>query len=88
MLLLVIIHFHFVIPLFFSFRHDFATTFVRAISLETDTLRDSKLSVLLGPAVLFCTIAYHPIRFVSCFFFCHDFVRAISLELLLAETPN
>ena len=31
----------------------------------TVTHRDSKLSVLLGPAVLFCTIAYHPIRFVN-----------------------
>ena len=30
----------------------------------TVTRRDSKLSVLLGPAVYFCTIAYHPIRFV------------------------
>ena len=39
----------------------------------------------------FCTVAYHPIRFVIFFYFClfrHDFVRAISLEPLLAETPN
>ena len=109
----------------------------------TVTRRDSKLSVLLGPAVSLCTVAYHPIRFVififffffsdkilygpylwkrysqrlqiecaawscglilhSClpsnslcylfiFFFsprfCHDIVRAISPELLLAEIPN
>ena len=41
----------------------------------TVTHRDSKLSVLLGPAVQFCTVAYHPIRFVIIFFFRHDFVR-------------
>ena len=35
----------------------------------TVTHRDSKLSVLLGPAVLFCTVTYHPIRFVIIFFF-------------------
>ena len=33
----------------------------------TVTHRDSKLSVLLGPAVPFCTIAYHAIRFVNFF---------------------
>ena len=33
----------------------------------TITRRDSKLSVLLGPAVQFCTVAYHPIRFVIFF---------------------
>ena len=61
----------------------------------TVTRRDSKLSVLLGPAVYFCPVAYPPIRFVIFFFiifiyffFRHDFVRAISLEPLLAETPN
>ena len=36
---------------------------------RTVTRRDSKLSVLLGPAVLFCTVAYHPIRFVIIIFF-------------------
>ena len=35
----------------------------------TVTRRDSRFSVLLGPAVKFCTIAYHPIRFVIFFFF-------------------
>ena len=35
----------------------------------TITRRDSKLSVLLGPAVWLCTIAYHPIRFFFFFFF-------------------
>ena len=47
---------------FFFFCHDF----VRAISLEP-LLADSKLSVLLGPAVKFCTVAYHPICFVNFF---------------------
>ena len=32
--------------------------------------------------------ALHPIRFIFFFSFHHDFVRAISLEPLLAETPN
>ena len=32
------------------------------------TRRDSKLSVLLVPVVLFCTVAYHPIRFIIFFF--------------------
>ena len=112
----------------------------------TVTRRDSKLSVLLGPVVQLSTFAYHPIRFVIffflliffffsttilsgpylwnpysqrlqiecvvwscgliehyclpsnllCYFFSfnfflfspHDFVWAISLEPLLAETPN
>ena len=35
----------------------------------TVTRRDSKLSVLLGPAVSLCTVAYHPIRFVIFIFF-------------------
>ena len=35
----------------------------------TVTRRGSKLSVLLGPVVSFCTVAYHPIRFVIFFFF-------------------
>ena len=128
-------HVHF---FFFFFRH-----FCPGHISGTVTRRDSKLTVLLGPAVEFCTIAYHPIRFVifkifffffsakilsgpylwnrysqrlqiecaawSCglilpcclpsnslryffiffiFFFRHNFVRAISLEPLLAETPN
>ena len=40
----------------------------------TVTRRDSKLSMLLGPVVQFCTIAYHPIRF----FFRHDFATILS----------
>ena len=34
----------------------------------TVTRRDSKLSVLFDLAVLLCTVAYHPVHFVSCFF--------------------
>ena len=79
---------------FFYFFFFFPPRFCPGHISGTVTRRDSKLSVLLGPAVSFCTVAYHPIRFVIfCFFyfFCffrHDFVRAISLEPLLAETPN
>ena len=39
----------------------------------TVTRRGSKLSVLLGPAVKFCTVAYHPIRFVIYLFFLFSF---------------
>ena len=39
----------------------------------TVTRRDSKLSVLLGPAVELCTDTYHPIRFVIFFFFFFSF---------------
>ena len=128
---------------FFFFFFFFPPRFCPAHIFGTVTRRDSKLSLLLGPAVYLCTLAYHPIHFVvffylfiyflffsakilsgpylwnrysqrlqiecaawSCglvvhcclpsnslcyyffFFFCHDFVRAISLEPLLAETPN
>ena len=42
----------------------------------TVTRRDSILSVLLGHAVQFCTVAYHPIRFVI-FFVCLFFSATI-----------
>ena len=76
-----------IVDVHFFFRH-----FCLAHISGTVTRRDFKLSVLLGLAVQFCTIAYHPFRFVIFFlfffFFCHDFVWDISLEPLLAETPN
>ena len=82
----------FFIYLFFFF---FLPRFCPGHISGTVTGRDSKLSVLLGPAVQFCTDAYHPIHFVIFFFFfffparfCHNFVRALFLEPLLAETPN
>ena len=73
----------------FFFRHDF----VRAISLEP---------LLAETPNLVCCLVLRPnfallrtIQFASLFiylfiffFFRHDFVRAISLEPLLAETPN
>ena len=61
---------------FFFFRH-FCPGHISGIV----TRRDSKLSVLLGPAVQFCTVAYHPIRFVIFFFFFfsrHDFATILS----------
>ena len=84
--------FFFFLSFFFLF---FPPRFCPGHISGTVTRRDSKLSVLLGPAVQLCTVAYHPIRFVNFFFyfiyfffFCQDFVRAISLEQLLAEAPN
>ena len=126
--------------LFFSFFFFFfPSRFCPGYISGTVTRRDSQLSVLLGPAVWLCTVAYHPIHFViylffifsvkilsgpylwnrylqklqiecaawSCslilhcclpsnllcyfflfLFFRYDFVQAISLEPLLAETPN
>ena len=38
------------------------------------------LAIPVGDAIWDCARSF--------FFFCHDFVRAISLEPLLAETPN
>ena len=38
--------------------------------------------------ILHSCLPSNSLRFLFLFFFRHDFVRAISLELLLAETPN
>ena len=38
--------------------------------------------------ILHCCLPSNSLRYFILFFFRHDFVRAISLELLLAETPN
>ena len=38
--------------------------------------------------ILHCCLPSNSLRYFIYFFFCHDFVRAISLEPLLAETPN
>ena len=59
------VHFFF----FFFFLFFFPPRFCPAHISGTVTRRDSKFSVLLGPAVKLCTIAYHPIRFVIFFFF-------------------
>ena len=53
----------------FSFFFFFPPRFCPGHISGTVTRRDSKLSVLLGPAVEFCTVAYHPIRFVNFFLF-------------------
>ena len=61
---------HYSLPsnsLSYFFFLNFFLFFRRDIS-GTVTRRDSRLSVLLCPAVLFCTIACHPIRFTIFFF--------------------
>ena len=75
----------------FFFRHDF----VRAISLEpllAETPNSVCCLVLWSNFALLLTIQFASLFFCFLiFFFCflgHDFVRAISLEPLLAETPN
>ena len=76
--------------IFFFSRHDFATILSGHIS-GTVTRRDSKLSVLLGlqsNCAILLTIQFASLFFLFVYFFRHDFVRAISLEPLLAETPN
>ena len=88
------IFFHFFSFFFFflfSFFFFFPPRFCPGHISGTVTRRNSKLSVLLGPAVYLCTVAYHRISLgiFFFFFFSHqDFVRAISLEPLLAVTPN
>ena len=77
---------------FFSF---FFTTFVRAISLEpllAETPNWVCCLVLRSNFALLLTIQFASLFYLFIFFFPprfrHDFVRAISLEPLLAETPN
>ena len=53
---------------FFFFFFFFPPRFCGRDISGTVTRRDSRLSVLLCPAVQFCTIAYHAIRFVIFFF--------------------
>ena len=38
--------------------------------------------------ILHCCLPPNLLRYFFFLFFCHNFVRVISLELLLAETPN
>ena len=64
--LLLTIQFAWLFLFFFFF---FLPRFCPGHISGTVTRRDSKLSVLLGPVVWFCTIAYHPICFVFFFFF-------------------
>ena len=81
--------FFFFLFLFFFFCHDF----VRPISLEPLLAETPNWVCCLVLRSSCANVAYHPIRFVIFLkilflFFRQDFVRAISLELLLAETPN
>ena len=76
---------------FFYFFYFFPPRFCPGHISGTVTRRDSKLSVLLGSCglILHCCLPSNSLRyFLFIFFFRHDFVRAISLEPLLAETPN
>ena len=54
----------------------FPPRFCRRHISGTVTRRDSRLSVLLGPAGYFCNIAYHAIRFVIFIFFIFLFFSA------------
>ena len=74
----------------FFFWHDFATILSRPYlwnrysqRLQTDSAAWS-CGLILHYYLPSNSLRY----FIFFFFFCHDFVRAISLELLLAETPN
>ena len=58
---------------FFIYLFFFSPRFCPGHISGTVTRRDSKLSVLLGPAVKLCTVAYHPIRFVIFFFLFFSF---------------
>ena len=74
---------------FFLFRHDF----VRPISLEpllAETPNWVCCLVLRSSCALLLTIQFASLffYFFIYFFFCQDFIRTISLEPLLAETPN
>ena len=82
--------FFFSLIFFFFFRQDF----VRAISLEpllAETPNWVCCLVLRSSCALLLTIQF-ALFYLFIFFspprFCHDFVRAISREPLLAETPN
>ena len=75
--------------IFFFFRHDF----VAAISLEPSLVQTPDwvcCLVLLANFALLLIMQFASLFFFFYFFlfFRQDFVRAISLELLLAETPN
>ena len=87
--LLLTIQFALLFIYFFFSRHDF----VRAISLEpllAETPNWVCCLVLRSNFALLLTIQFASLFFVffNFCFFRHDFVRAISLEPLLAETPN
>ena len=75
---------------FFFFRHDFATILSGPYLWNRYSQR-----LQIGCAAWSCGLILHYclpsnlLRYLFIFFFfCHDFVRVISLEPLLVETPN
>ena len=88
---IVNVHFSFFFLFFFFF---FRLDFVRPISLEpllAETPNWVCCLVLWSSCALLLTIQFASLFFIYFYFFIffrQDFVRAISLEPLLAETPN
>ena len=82
--LLLIIQFA---SLFFFFRHDFATILSGPYlwNRYSQRLQIECAAWSCGLILHYC-LPSNSLRYLL--FFCHDFVRAISLEPLLAETPN
>ena len=73
---------------FFFFRHDFATILSGPYlwNRYSQRLQIECAAWSCGLILHYC-LPSNSLRYFY-FFFCHDFVRAISLEPLLAETPN
>ena len=75
---------------FFFFRHDFATILSGPYlwNLYSQRLQIECAAWSCGLILHYC-LPSNSLRYLFLFFFfCHNFVRAISLELLLAKTPN
>ena len=75
---------------YFFFRHDFATILSGPYHWNRYSQR-LQIECAAWPCglILHCCLPSNSLRyFFYLFFFRHDFVRAISLEPLLAETPN
>ena len=68
---------------FFSFFRHFCPGHISGTVTRRETPNSVCCLVLRSNLALLLTM-----QFASSFFFCHDFVRAISLEPLLAEIPN
>ena len=79
----------FALLIFFFFRHDFATILSGPYlwNRYSQRLQIECAAWSCGLILHYC-LPSNSLRYFFFFFFCHDFVRAISLEQLLAETPN
>ena len=79
----------FVLFFYFFFRHDFATILSGPYlwNRYSQRLQIECAAWSCGLILHYC-LPSNSLRYFYFFFFCHDFVRAISLEPLLAEMPN